>query len=411
MVVPVTLAAEMVQDYHISEVGWLFEKLPEDEYIKVFKPYEELKKAIQDLEDRGIKKVPYVMPHTDATFVKDQCPPRLQVFVDDGYDVPFISDNEIVAYIQEFKADDISRKIKAKLYLKTASNDQDYLNFIADVESGKVINVSIGFICDWAGAGVFNGQPYTLTQTNIQIGHLAGLVNARGKCPAGICGINQDHHIDINHEHTHVANMGNIYCGFTDENKIGTEQTCDCAKKTKDKSDEDVVVQDNRLLNNSHVNQTQEDILMTPEEEAAKKKAEEEKEKMKKESKDSTEILIQSNHDLTLKLGIAEQTIADLRKEVQDLKKENDSFKEIKRSELIEFLGKDRVINGKKIADTCLHDLSVMADFKRDMQDKELENKGLPMPSADERKNKLNPNGDSSKLKHTGMITSLEDEK
>jgi hypothetical protein len=178
------MAAEMIQRYHRSEVPFMDKHLPKDvQFIKVFKPYEELQKAVDELKSRD-GTLPFVMPHSKGTFLKDQCPEKYQKYMDTYIEYP-----EVKGYVKDTFSCDQKRKIKGTLVVgKDIGNE----SFMADIRSGKVVNVSIGFLCDWDSGGVHNGETYALTQRNIILGHLAGLTDARGKCPAGTCGINQD---------------------------------------------------------------------------------------------------------------------------------------------------------------------------------------------------------------------------
>jgi len=178
--IPVTLVAEMVQDYHISELPWLKKKVgPDVTRIKVFKPYEELVKAFQDLHDRHIDQIPFVVPHSSATFLKDQIPKGNDHIKD------WIQDAEVKGYIKDFFMDEVGRKLKGWAYITISKCDPE---FIKDLESGTVVDVSIGFLCDFDSGGTFNDQTYTLTQCNIQIGHLAGLPMLAGSVPRDCAG-------------------------------------------------------------------------------------------------------------------------------------------------------------------------------------------------------------------------------
>jgi len=184
--VPVTMAAEMVQDYHIEEVPFMKEYVAEGtDRVPIFKPFEELAAAIQDLETRGIKELPFVIPHSDATFMEGQVPEEYKDMITD-----FIKESEIRGKIKEFKIDDVNRKIKATLYASIDKNDP---KFIESIEQGEKTNVSIGFVCEFhLQDGIWKDRKYLAAQRKIKLGHLAGLPDGVGKCPIGTCGINQD---------------------------------------------------------------------------------------------------------------------------------------------------------------------------------------------------------------------------
>jgi hypothetical protein len=56
---------------------------------------------------------------------------------------------------------------------------------IADIDAGRLVEVSVGYACDPVDTpgGVWQGQPYEVTQTNIRVNHLALL--ERGRARAG----------------------------------------------------------------------------------------------------------------------------------------------------------------------------------------------------------------------------------
>jgi TolA-binding protein len=182
--VPVTLVVDMFQTYHISELPFL-DGIVETEFIKVKKDWDEIKKAFQDLKDRKIDSIPYVEPHTNAIFQKDQIPKELQEMMTD-----YIQDSEIKGYIKEFSLDEVKKSLKAVAYITVSKADPDTIKNIKD---GKVVNVSIGFTCSFDGLEAYLSNTCDhLIQRGIQIGHLAGLPHARGKCPTGLCGLGQD---------------------------------------------------------------------------------------------------------------------------------------------------------------------------------------------------------------------------
>jgi hypothetical protein len=181
----VTMAAQMVQDYHISELWWMADALPDDtEFIPIFKDYQELKKMIVDLKTRHIDSIPFVMPHTNAIFLKEQIPTKLKDQMNG------IDPKEVCGYCDNFSYDDKHTKVRADIHM-----DKKKCGDVASklVREGGVMSVSIGFICDFdLNANSHNGKHYLGKQIDLQLGHLAGIMEGSGKCPIGTCGINQD---------------------------------------------------------------------------------------------------------------------------------------------------------------------------------------------------------------------------
>jgi hypothetical protein len=188
--VPITIAAEMVQTYHISELSFLRDFLPESvKTVRVFKPYEELADAASRAQGLAL---PFVIPHTNQTFIKDQIPLTMQDRITD-----FIPEERVLGVVKHLREDIVNRKIKGTLYIPIKRMEDLHPGLIADIEKGHVVDVSIGFLSGFGEGGVFvnkdgTSQEYLLHQKNITYGHVAGLLHARGKCPSGICGVNQD---------------------------------------------------------------------------------------------------------------------------------------------------------------------------------------------------------------------------
>jgi hypothetical protein len=187
--IPVVLAAEMVQWYLVSELPqWLQDQYPKDKmYIAIFKPFEELEKAIDSPH-----KIPACINHPKGTFLKDQNP----------YDFEmnnYVKEEEVIAWIKDFWADPTSRSIKGFAYI-TISKAPD--NLLERLLRGDIIDVSIGFGATFGSGGEYInpegwGELYELKQENIKLGHLAILLNDEGKCTIDKCGLNHDHKILI----------------------------------------------------------------------------------------------------------------------------------------------------------------------------------------------------------------------
>lgn len=188
----VTAVAEMVQDYHITELWWMMDLFPEDsEYLPILKDAEELRKSAAELKIRetingkGIDKIPFVIPHTHGSFLKSQAPKDVVEQMD-----MFVVDEDIKGWFQDITFDTTNKKIKGKIAIDKKKCSKEVVN---DILAGKPISVSIGFICDFdIKSGDLKGKPYFAIQRNIRLGHLAGILEGSGKCPIGTCGINQD---------------------------------------------------------------------------------------------------------------------------------------------------------------------------------------------------------------------------
>ena len=150
--VPVILAREMVQEYKNPETK-------EKEYH--FKPYDELKKPVDIVDD-----LPIIIEHKE--WKKD----------------------DIVGYIKELKGDDNDRSLKGFAYL-TESKLPKYV--VEAIRSKMTIPVSIGF---WADVqkedGEYSGKKYGFVQRDFTLDHLAICLSSIPRCPPNQCGINLD---------------------------------------------------------------------------------------------------------------------------------------------------------------------------------------------------------------------------
>lgn len=146
--IPVTLAREMVQPYQNGKV-------------KHFKPYEELKKAID-----GVDSIPIIIEHHSYT--------------EDG----------IVGWVKQLYADDESRSIKGLAYITKSKIDDNLYNMLIN---GLKVSVSIGFWAMLGEGGIFNDEFYDAKQIEIEIDHLAIVINSIARCSVDDgCGMNVD---------------------------------------------------------------------------------------------------------------------------------------------------------------------------------------------------------------------------
>jgi len=150
--VPITLATEMIQEYENEETGYM---------EKHFKPYEELKMAIQRVDS-----LPMTIEHSKI-----------------------IKDFNTIGYVKELRSDDKSRSIKGMGYFEESKLPK----FLFDaIKRGDIIGVSIGFICRLGGSGIFNGKMYDKIQEGIIPNHVAICIDSTPRCPPPFCGTNLD---------------------------------------------------------------------------------------------------------------------------------------------------------------------------------------------------------------------------
>jgi len=163
--IPVVLAKEMVQSYGNGK--------------KHFKPYEELKRAIDGMED-----LPVIIEHKN--------------WIDD----------DVVGYIREFRADDKSRSIKGVAYLTESKIPEA----VADtLKKNIAVPVSIGFWANLGDGGEFNGEKYDHTQRDIALNHLAICIRSIARCPPNQCGLNLDSDSEDEMDGRILIKKGNQY--------------------------------------------------------------------------------------------------------------------------------------------------------------------------------------------------------
>jgi len=388
--VPVTLVAEMIQDYHISELPFMKDYIdPNTRYIKVLKDWKEIKFAYKDLLARKIESIPYVMPHTRGIFVKDQCPEAAKKYFEDS---EYITDREIHGYVKDFYLDEEKHKLKGNLYLPDNKNEE---KFMKDVEGGKVIDVSIGFICSFDNGGVFEGEDYVLTQRDLQIGHLAGLVDQMGKCPAGICGINQD---SIVHDYAKTHLVGKSFPYFHEVPDCGCKTKID-RKDSKNEVHVNVTldnVDSNGLITPSTHNQISGVFPMADDIEKLKTELTSKDAKIKALEDQATSALSDKVTKISTDLTLMSKTVAERDVEIKSLKEEIEKFKaekkkaeDTERPRIIANLEKagvleiDDGIEIKPLKDACLRSLRIAWGSVSKNNDAMLKLGGMPKPSED----------------------------
>jgi len=402
MKVPVVLAAEMIQMYHRSEIPFMDKVLKKgQDFIPVLKDGKELQAAVDDLKVRGITELPFVMPHSDATFAENQIPAEYKEYFKD-----FIPQDIILGYIRDITWDDKNHRIKGVLYLTIADQDAAFLHLI---ELGKIINVSIGFVCDWDGSGEFNGEAYSLRQTKIKLGHLAGLLHGQGKCPAGICGINQDAVKQLSFTDqeilAHLIQIRGEYYDLAQPKSAIITDICPCQAETKSvKNAIDSPLPTNvptvtpvisiyaahalsPNYNRSSTMPTIEELIKLLDEANAKIKS-------LTDSQTSAEVtsLKSQLHDNEMKVTALQAVIATRDKEITEC---NEKAKKAKDEAIEDYTLTQKFkaagiteINGKKIEDTCLHDKRTVIGF----YDQYLIKNGVPKPGQDAHDTKVTIN-------------------
>lgn len=154
---PIILAREMVQPYDIED-----DETGEVRREYHFKPYHELKKAINDIKQIGSLDI--IIEHQD-----------------------WYGEENIIGHVKEFRADDSTRTIRGMGYFDINKLPEGILTMIRD---GTIVPVSIGFLAMLGASGTWNDTEYDHTQENIILRHLAIVVDAVARCPPDQCGVN-----------------------------------------------------------------------------------------------------------------------------------------------------------------------------------------------------------------------------
>lgn len=421
--VPVTLVAEMVQKYAKSELPWLADKLPKDlPFIKIFKPWTEIKKAYQDLVDRGITELPFVMPHTSATFCEDQIPSDVKAYIKD-----FIDPKAIQGYVKDFYLDEDHHKLKGFVYLKIADHDPE---FIAKLENGIIVDVSIGFICAFDSGGIFNGEDYLLTQIDWQIGHLAGLVHERGKCPSGVCGLNQDHQKSTEQDRISdsllqylphiVAEYDMSKIDQTKDNSVGIPRSVE----TTDNLHTNILPIPVVPIYPSLPTVTKVDTMAPDEIDSYKKQIADLQKQLADQQTSALNAKVQAQvqeiHDVGIKLESMKNLKDKLETDMAECKKKSEEkdveiakLKAKKREEMVPLIdkafGKERTWHGKKATELCDHDIELVFDDAKAVLDQNLIATGAPKPAQDAHTARLTGNEKKPEDTKASSTISAED--
>jgi len=185
---PVILARELVQPYWIrNDDGTTRKELH-------FKPYAELERAADELDE-----LPMIIEHKDSW-----------------------GEDEIVGYVKQITADSKLKAIRGMAYFY--ENRLPQVLFDALHKKEKVA-VSIGFMAELGGSGLWNGLFYDHTQENIILEHLAIIIDSLPRCSIDLCGVNVGEEEDTEKsEQFTIINKGNYYYNI-DNNLIDIEET------------------------------------------------------------------------------------------------------------------------------------------------------------------------------------------
>lgn len=152
---PIILARELIQPYVMTD------KSGSKRIEHHFKPYAELAKSVE-----GVESLPIIIEHKDS-----------------------YEDEEIIGYVKELRADEELRAIRGMGYFYQSRLPEVLLDAF---NNGEPVGVSIGFMAELGGSGLWNGKLYDYTQENIMLEHLAICLDSIPRCPIDLCGVNVD---------------------------------------------------------------------------------------------------------------------------------------------------------------------------------------------------------------------------
>lgn len=413
--IPVVLAAEMVQWYHMDELPqWLREQYPKDKtFIRIFKPFEELEKAID------IKKLPGVLDHPEGTFLKDLNPYDFEM-------TKYVKEKEVLGWIKEFWADQKQRSIKGNLYL-VISKAPDAL--LERLMRGDIIDVSIGFGAVFSDGGIYKhpdgwDEEYELKQIDIKLGHLAILMQGEGKCTVDKCGLNHDHKILMEKKENpnlqkDVSVMGHII-NFVDSKvqlkfKVNKNDQAITLNKKKNLNLSNTDLEDDSKLNklgNEKMPKTELELLR---EKYALLKDENKKVNAQLSQVKATELstqLTDSQSELKITKSAFEkqkQELTDLKDSFETQKKDLDKFNDEKRKGIIEdivaFKLKDYSLENIKDESLCnlIKIEKIASGLLNNIADKSLKLGGLPKPGEKEYDADHGGDGDKKEIVSTSF--------
>lgn len=176
---PITLAREMVQTYRLRNRDGTYRT------EKHFKPYSELKKAVE-----GVEKVYMIIEHRDSWVVMDT-----------------------VGCVRDLYADDKTRSIRGMGYFVESKLPAVVLNALKNEEP---FGVSIGFMAELGPAGTFKGIHYDYTQMEMILDHLAICIDSIPRCPTDQCGINVGEKITVDSTKFTIIKKDDYYYNIND---------------------------------------------------------------------------------------------------------------------------------------------------------------------------------------------------
>lgn len=331
---PVTLAREMVQRYHRTELpSGIRSLVPSDQkWVSILKPYSELVKAID-----GKEKIPIVI---GANHPSERHPQEGSALID--------------GWIRDIRADDKDKAIKGMGYVPTSKIPVDLLDRI---NAGVIVDVSVGGDTNFGGGGSLNGQDYFFSQRDIDLGHLLVITQGKGRCGAPLCGVNLDKMPEDS------PDLYMLHSHFID----GLEENSDSL--ISDTGTENIPNSEgNSIQDSQQVTTTDGEMNMEQDEKIKQLNAENDKLRgdiadlqksiSAKELKDLTTIneTLKSSNE---KLG---KELADLKSDHEDDHKRLKDFEDKERAALIDSLVQKTQFTKEALADKCLHDLRVMSE-------------------------------------------------
>lgn len=382
--VPVILARQMVQMYHRSEIPFFDDVLPEDiQWIPVLKDYEELKKGVPKITQGWI---PWVIPHTEGTFLPDLYP----FSKDEASRETFIKDGEVRGKVKDIVANDTEKSIKGNVYLKPEKHEQEWLDMI---DKGEIMNVSIGFSAYFDfDPGEYEGQEYWLVQRDFYYGHLAGLPNHRGKCPAGLCGLGMDQinspvRLPSKIQTIPPLSYKNSFLGYIDHKPSILITSTDSGTHSDPQSSLNGLINNTMPMVDQVEPNLKEHIIMPTIEELQKELSVKDAELAKvKDSVSATKIkeLESKAHDAEIKMDMLTSEIknkdAEIAKIKEECKKSSEDLQKYKDAERMSIIAELKPIykGQRKLEDMCLHDLKVAIDFAKERSADAIIQSGLP---------------------------------
>jgi hypothetical protein len=158
--IPVVFCAEVVKYY--SETG---------KYM--FMPYPEIKNAIA-WHKENMPRIPISLEH-------------IRLF-DDDKKIHIPTDDEIIGYVSQLKANDEKRNGGGWAYI---TRSKIHKQLADSLMRGHLIGVSVGgFSAKFGPPGFFDGQKYDASHMQLKFHHAAMIIMSIPRCPTGICGFN-----------------------------------------------------------------------------------------------------------------------------------------------------------------------------------------------------------------------------